>query len=223
MKVRTAPAGRSDLGTPVCERRLPRVSISGHSRSTTVSARITDSKKSRKRPLGEIGRHARFRILCRKASGFESPSGHHFRGQVSRILAPPAGLRSRQKRTRCLDGPLMTTSSCLNAFRSRPRRSPVAPTMLSRQSHTVRAVLESPCGARLTGSVRTVASPGSPHHSLNVPGTDIHCRSESSGRHTAIRLPASPVPSRSPNRLRRGTDRIRSRTLNPSESCQRIS
>ncbi|MDB5347763.1 MAG: hypothetical protein JWP89_6140 [Schlesneria sp.] len=30
----------------------------------------------RQRPLGEIGRHARLRILCRKASGFDSPSGH---------------------------------------------------------------------------------------------------------------------------------------------------
>ena len=29
------------------------------------------------RPLGEIGRHARLRILCRKASGFDSPSGHY--------------------------------------------------------------------------------------------------------------------------------------------------
>ena len=27
-------------------------------------------------PLGEIGRHARLRILCREASGFDSPSGH---------------------------------------------------------------------------------------------------------------------------------------------------
>lgn len=33
-------------------------------------------ERSGSRPLGEIGRHARLRILCRKASGFDSPSGH---------------------------------------------------------------------------------------------------------------------------------------------------
>lgn len=33
-------------------------------------------RRSRQWPLGEIGRHARLRILCLTASGFESPSGH---------------------------------------------------------------------------------------------------------------------------------------------------
>ena len=36
-------------------------------------------------PLGEIGRHARLRIWCREASGFDSPSGH-CRPPVSRML-----------------------------------------------------------------------------------------------------------------------------------------
>ncbi len=59
------PLDRAD-----CERNSAAIAETGGDEYTV------NSGSTSLRPLGGIGRHARLRILCRKASGFESPSGH---------------------------------------------------------------------------------------------------------------------------------------------------
>lgn len=75
-------AGLERFQRPTGDRDRPERSMANASPAiigwaTTIAICSLDWWVVWERPLGEIGRHARLRILCRKASGFDSPSGHY--------------------------------------------------------------------------------------------------------------------------------------------------